>query len=95
MTASTYAAVLRCHSIRSVRILVDVGSERLRAELLERAGHTIEYGEAARARPFGSRWSSVDAMVARIYSDLFLMPVDDPALGLDVPDPFSDAHAMA
>lgn len=43
----------------------------------------------------GSRWSSVDAMVARIYSDLFLMPVDDPALGLDVPDPFTDAHAIA
>ena len=37
----------------------------------------------------GSQWSSVDAMVARIYSDLFLMPPDDPSLGLDVPDPFS------
>jgi len=37
----------------------------------------------------GSEWSSVDAMVARIYEDLFEMPVDDPALGLDVPDPFA------
>ena len=36
----------------------------------------------------GARWSSVDAMVVRIYEDLFLMPLDDPALGLDVPDPF-------
>jgi hypothetical protein len=36
----------------------------------------------------GAQWSSVDAMVARIYEDLFEMPVDDPALGLDVPDPF-------
>jgi two-component system, OmpR family, response regulator ResD len=38
-----------------VRILVDVASDRLRAELvelLERAGHTIEYGEASRTRPF-------------------------------------------
>lgn len=38
-----------------MRILVDVTSDRLRAELvelLERAGHTIEYGEATRARPF-------------------------------------------
>jgi hypothetical protein len=35
----------------------------------------------------GLEWSSVDAMVERIYSDLFLMPIDDPALGLDVPDP--------
>ncbi|HSD90722.1 MAG TPA: hypothetical protein VLB44_24525 [Kofleriaceae bacterium] len=37
----------------------------------------------------GAQWSSVDAMVSRIYSDLFLMPIDDPALGLDVPDPFA------
>jgi hypothetical protein len=41
----------------------------------------------------GAEWSSVDAMVARIYSDLFLMPMHDPALGLDVPDPFSTAAA--
>lgn len=37
----------------------------------------------------GATWSSVDAMVARIYEDLFAMPIDDPALGLDVPDPFA------
>jgi hypothetical protein len=37
----------------------------------------------------GAVWSSVDALVARIYSDLFMMPIDDPALGLDVPDPFA------
>lgn len=41
----------------------------------------------------GAQWSSVDAMVARIYEDLFLMPLDDPALGLDAPDPF-DAVAQ-
>jgi DNA-binding response OmpR family regulator len=38
-----------------VRILVDVASDRLRTELvelLERAGHTIEYGEPSRTRPF-------------------------------------------
>jgi hypothetical protein len=38
----------------------------------------------------GARWTSVDMMVARIYSDLFLMPVDDPTLGLDVEDPFGE-----
>ena len=37
----------------------------------------------------GAQWSSVDAMVERIYEDLFQMPLDDPALGLDVPDPFA------
>jgi len=37
----------------------------------------------------GARWSSIEMLVARIYSDLFLMPVDDPALGLDVEDPFA------
>jgi len=41
----------------------------------------------------GARWSSVDAFVARIYEDLFLMPLDDPSLGLDVPDPFGADHS--
>lgn len=31
----------------------------------------------------------VKAFVAWIYRELFLMPPDDPALGLDIPDPFS------
>lgn len=31
--------------------------------------------------------ASLDELVAWIYRDLFLMPPDDPALGLDVPDP--------
>ena len=30
----------------------------------------------------------VDAFVDWIYRELFRMPPDDPALGLDVPDPF-------
>jgi hypothetical protein len=34
----------------------------------------------------GTPWT-VDALVAWIYRDLFLMPPDDPFLGLDVPDP--------
>jgi hypothetical protein len=37
----------------------------------------------------GAQWSSVDTMVARIYEDLFEMPLDDAALGLDVADPFA------
>jgi hypothetical protein len=34
----------------------------------------------------GTQWT-VDALVGWIYRDLFLMPPDDPFLGLDVPDP--------
>ncbi len=34
---------------------------------------------------------SADALVDWVYRELFLMPPDDPALGLDVPDPFSAA----
>jgi len=34
----------------------------------------------------GTQWT-VEALVAWIYRDLFLMPADDPFLGLDVPDP--------
>jgi hypothetical protein len=37
----------------------------------------------------GAHWSSIDMLVSRIYSDLFLMPTDDPALGLDVQVPFA------
>ena len=37
----------------------------------------------------GVQWS-IDELVDWLYRELFLMPPDDPALGLDVPDPFSD-----
>jgi hypothetical protein len=37
----------------------------------------------------GHPWSA-DELVACIYEELFLMPPHDPALGLDVPDPFLD-----
>lgn len=36
----------------------------------------------------GVEWT-VDAMVAWIYESLFLMPLNDPALGLDEPDPIN------
>jgi hypothetical protein len=36
---------------------------------------------------FPTTWSA-DELVDWIYRELFLMPPDDPALGLDVPDPF-------
>jgi len=35
----------------------------------------------------GVAWTA-DQLVAWIYRELFLMPPDDPALGLDVPEPF-------
>jgi hypothetical protein len=35
----------------------------------------------------GMQWTA-DQLVDWIYRELFLMPPDDPALGLDVPDPF-------
>jgi hypothetical protein len=36
----------------------------------------------------GADWRDLDAFVAWIYSELFGMPLDDAALGLDIPDPF-------
>jgi hypothetical protein len=39
--------------------------------------------------------STTEELVDWIYRDLFLMPADDPALGLDVPDPFLDVHGFA
>ena len=32
---------------------------------------------------------TIDQLVDWMYRELFLMPPDDPALGLDIPDPFS------
>jgi hypothetical protein len=37
----------------------------------------------------------IDGLVEWIYAELFLMPLGDPALGLDVPDPFSDLDGGA
>jgi hypothetical protein len=42
----------------------------------------------------GIEWTT-DQLVEWIYQDLFLMPANDPALGLDVPDPFLDVHGFA
>ena len=36
----------------------------------------------------GMNWT-IDQLVDWMYRELFLMPPDDPALGLDVPDPFT------
>jgi len=42
---------------------------------------------------FSIEWS-VAALVEWIYRELFLMPIDDPALGLDVEDPFSPSDTL-
>ncbi len=38
-----------------------------------------------------TEWAGVAGFVEWLYADIFLMPLHDPALGLDVPDPF-DAY---
>lgn len=40
----------------------------------------------------GMAWTA-DELVDWLYRELFLMPPDDPALGLDVPDPFTTVPA--
>ena len=37
----------------------------------------------------GAEWRDLDGFVEWIYAELFAMPLDDAALGLDAPDPFS------
>jgi hypothetical protein len=36
-----------------------------------------------------TEWRDLAGFVEWIYADLFAMPLDDAAFGLDVPDPFS------
>lgn len=38
----------------------------------------------------GTEWAGIAGFVEWLYADIFLMPLHDPALGLDVPDPFAD-----
>jgi hypothetical protein len=45
--------------------------------------HRIHEAFAAR-----DEWAGVDGFVEWIYAELFEMPLGDPALGLDAPDPF-------
>ena len=41
----------------------------------------------------GAMWNGLEGFVEWIYAELFAMPLHDPALGLDVPDPFSSLEA--
>ncbi|HEX5061950.1 MAG TPA: hypothetical protein VFV99_21425 [Kofleriaceae bacterium] len=36
----------------------------------------------------GAEWAGIPGLVEWIYAELFAMPLGDPALGLDIPDPF-------
>jgi hypothetical protein len=40
----------------------------------------------------GMEWT-IDQLVDWMYRELFLMPPDDPALGLDIEDPFTTLQA--
>jgi hypothetical protein len=42
----------------------------------------------------GAGWLGLAGLVAWIYAELFAMPLGDPALGLDQPDPFQAPVAM-
>jgi hypothetical protein len=52
--------------------------------------HARIHAELARAPD-----TTADQLVDWIYRELFLMPPDDPALGLDVPEPFVAAQSMS
>jgi hypothetical protein len=46
----------------------------------------------------GTEWAGIAGFVEWLYADIFLMPLGDPALGLDVPDPFEladQAHSAS
>ncbi|MFN0249431.1 MAG: hypothetical protein ACKV2T_21270 [Kofleriaceae bacterium] len=42
-----------------------------------------------------SEWAGVAGFVEWLYAEIFLMPLHDPALGLDVPDPFGEVEMPA
>lgn len=58
----------------------------------DRQNHEL-HARVHRAFAEGAAWGGVEAFVEWIYAELFLMPLSDPALGLDVADPFGNAQA--
>ncbi len=54
------------------------------------ATNTELHGRIHEAFASGTVPTDVDGFVAWLYADIFAMPLHDPALGLDVPDPFDD-----
>jgi hypothetical protein len=82
MKASRIAAtkhVVEAPLLRSVAMDLDADTQR-NLELHDR----IHEAFAERAE-----WAGVDGFVEWVYATLFEMPLDDAALGLDVPDPFT------
>jgi hypothetical protein len=43
----------------------------------------------------GAEWAGIAGFVEWMYAELFAMPLGDPALGLDVPDPFDAPRPVA
>jgi hypothetical protein len=61
-------------------VAVDVDADTRQNLALHRAIHEA-FAE-------GAKWAGIDGFVEWIYAELFEMPLDDAALGLDTPDPF-------
>lgn len=86
---------MRASMIAPTKHMVELPMLRAVAPLADVEGDTRTnlalHARVHQAFASGAEWSNVDAMVARIYEDLFAMPLGDPALGLDIPDPFAAA----
>ena len=74
--------VVEAPLLRAVAVAVELTNDTAQNLALHRQIHEA-FAE-------GAEWAGVDGFVEWIYADLFEMPLDDAALGLDVPDPFGD-----
>lgn len=72
--------VVEAPVLRNVSVNVDADTRQ-----------NLELHARVHERLAASTEESADALIDWVYRELFLMPPDDPALGLDVPDPFSAA----
>jgi hypothetical protein len=88
MRASRIAATKHVVELPVLRAVSPLGTDGDGLEADTRQNLAL-HARVHEAFAMGARWSSLEMLVARIYSDLFLMPIDDPALGLDVDDPFA------
>jgi hypothetical protein len=84
---------MRASMIAPTKHMVEMPVLRAVAPLSDVEGDTRTnlalHARVHKAFASGAQWPNVDAMVAKIYEDLFAMPIHDAALGLDVPDPFA------
>jgi len=73
-----------------MRVLIDVANGRVKdPDRQQRPPRARQHRTIHEAFAAGAEWAGIAGFVEWMYAELVEMPLGDPALGLDVPDPFT------